>query len=192
MGTDSRKAAGAAGGAEATKQRILEAAQHLFATRGYAETGVRDICAMAEVNQALVGRYFGSKLGLFEAALEASFDVDVFIGSDRADFGRRLAETFGSAPPEAAHAVAALIYAAGDSEARQAALRVLKRCIITPLKKWLGSHAAEERTAQVLAVVTGFFVYRLMLPLKPFQGGVAPATRAWLASTLQEIVDRAG
>lgn len=191
MEVDSRSTSVALGGAEVTKQRILEAAQYLFATRGYAETGVRDICAMAEVNQALVTRYFGSKLGLFEEALEASFDVDVFIATDRRDFGMHLAGIFCAAPAEAAHAVSALIYAAGDSDARQAALRILKRVIIAPLRKWLGEPAAEERAVQVLAIVTGFFVYRLMLPLKPLQGAVAPRTRGWLATTLQEIVDRA-
>lgn len=44
-----------------TKSAILEAAQRLFSSRGYSETGVRDIAAEAGVNPALISRYFGSK-----------------------------------------------------------------------------------------------------------------------------------
>lgn len=190
MSNQANNTATMATGSELTRQRILEAAQQLFASRGYAETGVRDICALADVNQALVARYFGSKLGLFEQALETSFDVNVFIRLKRQEFGRQLAETFCTAPPEAAHAVPALIYAAGDSAARQAALAILKRSIIVPLQEWFGGPQAEERAAQVLAVVTGFYVYRLMLPLEPLQGGSTPAMRDWLAQTLQGIVDQ--
>lgn len=177
-------------GSELTKRRIMESAQYLFATRGFAETGVRDICALADVNQALVTRYFGSKLGLFEQVLEASFDARFFTDLEPAHFGKSLAEIFCTAPPEAAHVVPALIHAAGDSAARQAALAILKRSIIAPLEQWFGGAQAEERVAQVLAVVTGFYVYRLMLPLEPMQGGSTPVMRDWLARTLQGIVDQ--
>lgn len=175
---------------ELTKLRILEAAQHLFSTRGYAETGVRDICAIADVNQALVTRYFGSKLGLFEQALAASFDVTIFTELEPEHFGRSLAETFCASPPESAYAVPALVYAAADSDARQVALALLERHILVPLEKWFGAPAAEERTAQILIVVTGFFTYRLMLPLDSLQDSTTPDMRDWLAKVLQEIVDR--
>ncbi|MEU8629759.1 TetR family transcriptional regulator [Streptomyces sp. NPDC048669] len=50
--------------ARATRRRLLEAARDLFAERGYEETTVRSIAALAGVNQALLFRYFGSKRGL--------------------------------------------------------------------------------------------------------------------------------
>ncbi|SEP52818.1 TetR family transcriptional regulator [Amycolatopsis saalfeldensis] len=51
--------------AAATKAALLDAAEELFAERGFDRTTVRDIAAQAGVNQALLFRYFGSKESLF-------------------------------------------------------------------------------------------------------------------------------
>src|SRR3546814_3115503 len=48
--------------ADRTRQAILDAAQQVFAEKGFAEAGVRDITARAGVNPSLVSRYFGGKL----------------------------------------------------------------------------------------------------------------------------------
>src|SRR3546814_5818792 len=61
--------------ADRTRQAILDAAQQVFAEKGFAEAGVRDITARAGVNPSLVSRYFGGKLKLFEAALDAALDA---------------------------------------------------------------------------------------------------------------------
>jgi len=55
-----------------TRQTLLDAARRRFAIDGYAATTVRDIADDAGVNVALIGRYFGSKEGLFEACLEVA------------------------------------------------------------------------------------------------------------------------
>lgn len=47
--------------AAATQQALLDAARELFAGKGFDRTTVRDIAALAGVNQALLFRYFGSK-----------------------------------------------------------------------------------------------------------------------------------
>ena len=47
--------------AEATRQRILDAAFRLFATNGYEGTTMRDIAAAAECSLGLTYRYFASK-----------------------------------------------------------------------------------------------------------------------------------
>ncbi|MFC7103418.1 TetR/AcrR family transcriptional regulator [Nonomuraea rubra] len=57
---------------EATRERILQAARSLFGEQGYEQVTVRMIAAAAEANIALVGRYFGSKAGLFAAVLQGS------------------------------------------------------------------------------------------------------------------------
>ena len=190
MLNQSDSSSGAVTKSDATKLRILEAAQDLFSRRGYAETGVREICEMAEINQALVTRYFGSKLGLVEQRLDACFDVTIFTDLEPENFGQALADTFFATPPEAAHAVPALVYAAADSEAREIALALLKRRILVPLGQWFGTSEAEQRTAQLLIIVTGFFIYRLMLPLDALQGSTTAHMRDWLADTLQAVVDR--
>lgn len=52
-----------------TRQQLLRTALRLFAANGYAATTVREIAHDADVNVALISRYFESKEGLFEACL---------------------------------------------------------------------------------------------------------------------------
>ena len=53
----------------ATRARILEAAGHVFAARGYREGSVREICGKAGANIAAVAYHFGSKAKLYEAVM---------------------------------------------------------------------------------------------------------------------------
>ena len=175
--------------ADRTKQAILQAARHVFATCGFAEAGVRDIAAYAEVNPALVGRYFGSKLELFAAALNASFDVTLFTRAERANFGAVIAASLCQSENEEASAVPMLIFAAGDTEARKIALAILKEKVIGPLETWFGAPEAAERAAQLLLLVTGFYTYRIMLPLDTVAGAPSPSMQRWLAKAMQAIVD---
>ena len=58
--------------AEATKGRLLTAAAHMFAARGM-EARIEDITEEAGTTRAMAYYYFGSKEGLYLAALEATF-----------------------------------------------------------------------------------------------------------------------
>ena len=53
-----------------TVQRILDAAQVLFAEKGFAETSLRAITSRAGVNLAAVNYHFGSKEALIQAVFE--------------------------------------------------------------------------------------------------------------------------
>lgn len=53
-----------------TVDRILDAAEHLFAERGFAETSLRTITGRAGVNLAAVNYHFGSKKALIQAVFE--------------------------------------------------------------------------------------------------------------------------
>ena len=50
-----------------TVERILDAAEHLFAEKGFAETSLRLITSKAGVNLAAVNYHFGSKKALIQA-----------------------------------------------------------------------------------------------------------------------------
>jgi len=58
---------------EVTRERILKAAQRLFAERGYEATSVRAIVAKARVNQAAINYHFAGKDGLYREVLRAAF-----------------------------------------------------------------------------------------------------------------------
>ena len=54
-------------GTSAVRDEIMDAAEVQFAELGYAGTALREIANAAQVTQALISYYFGSKYGLFEA-----------------------------------------------------------------------------------------------------------------------------
>jgi AcrR family transcriptional regulator len=58
---------------EITRERILTAAERLFADRGYEATSVRAIVAKARVNQAAINYHFGGKDGLYREVLRTAF-----------------------------------------------------------------------------------------------------------------------
>ena len=58
---------------EITRDRILKAAERLFAERGYDATSVRAIVAKARVNQAAINYHFSGKDGLYREVLRAAF-----------------------------------------------------------------------------------------------------------------------
>jgi len=53
-----------------TKQKILDAAEQLFANQGFAATSLRTIIRAAGVNTAAVHYHFGSREGLIEAVMQ--------------------------------------------------------------------------------------------------------------------------
>ena len=54
-----------------SQQRILTAAEELFAASGYEGTSVRQIAQRAGVPVALVSYHFGSKLGVYRRVFES-------------------------------------------------------------------------------------------------------------------------
>lgn len=167
--------------AEATKTRILMAAEELFAQRGYASVSVRDIADRAGVANSLLIRYYGSKAALFEEALlhamyrrKFPYDKNDFAetmsGMILGDSGSKLAEI--------------IVLAAGDPEAREIARRLAKAHMIQPLAEWLGPPEAEERAVAMLSLMTGSVLYRQFL--NPAQS--SPELGVWLAKALQALV----
>lgn len=175
--------------ADRTRQAILFAAQQIFAEKGFAETGVRDITARAGVNQSLVSRYFGGKLKLFEAALEEALNARLVTDLTREAFGKLIVERFANPGRDHINPLPILLGAAADSEARSVALRLLHDRIFIPFRDWFGGPAAAVKAARFMIVSTGFFTYRDQLPLAPFAGPVDPDLRHWLEGAFQAIVD---
>ena len=56
------------------REAILDAAETLFAQRGFAATPVREITEQAGANPAMVNYYFGSKRALLEQVMERSLE----------------------------------------------------------------------------------------------------------------------
>jgi AcrR family transcriptional regulator len=58
-----------------TRDRLLDAAEELFAKRGFYGVSVRELTKAAEVDLSLVNYHFGTKLGLFSAVVERRGEI---------------------------------------------------------------------------------------------------------------------
>jgi AcrR family transcriptional regulator len=67
---------------------LLDSARRLFAAKGYAGASTREIATDAGVNEALIFRHFGNKVGLFRAAVVDPFRelIDNFVDSWEATY----------------------------------------------------------------------------------------------------------
>lgn len=74
-----------------TQQRILDAAQSLFAESGFNDTSLRQITTKAEVNLAAVNYHFGSKKELIQAVLQRY--LQIFMPRLDQEFDALLAKT---------------------------------------------------------------------------------------------------
>lgn len=191
--TSARNRAGEATGPSRDRQRtrgeILAVACRCFASRGYAQSSMREIGAEAGINPALVVRYFGSKRDLFVAALERDLQLEPFLAGDRATLGRHIAESLMSKLPHEGDALATMLLAATDPTLSATLKRILQRRLYGPLAEWLGGRHTEARAALLLAVVSGAWMYRQLLPVPPLTGKVDEPTLALLAATLQALID---
>jgi len=174
--------------AASTKARILAAARQLFAEVGYAGTGIRDIAALAGVSYTMLGRYYGSKAGLLEAALIDSTTMDPVIAADRTRFGEHLAGLVTRNLADGQQTAMTML-AAADPVAREIALKVVEERVVQPLAAWVGEPHARERAIAIMMLGGGFVTYSQHLPL--LAGPISPdhVMARWLARSFQQIID---
>jgi AcrR family transcriptional regulator len=166
-----------------TKEKIVGAAEQLFATQGYTHTGLREIAERAGVAVSLLPQHFGSKAELFEAALsEAMRNNDVLEVAD-ADIARSLIEH--GLNDDDISLPAMIILSIGDPDASEIAGRVLRDEIVTKLAKRLGPPDARARAMEMIMLSTGFLIYGRQLPAGP----VSARTKRNIVRALQAIVD---
>lgn len=65
--------------AEASKKSILDAAEELFAEKGFEATSIQEISAHAGVSRGTPGYFFGSKEKLYQAVLERAFQIPTIL-----------------------------------------------------------------------------------------------------------------
>jgi AcrR family transcriptional regulator len=153
----------------ATRQALLDAARELFGTKGYDGTSLREIGERAGVDASLVARYFGNKVALYSATLEAEGSIDD--GSeDRTDLKallRRLllrVDSRGIGP-----IMQALSESDVDPEIRRSARDHMQRRVLGPLIERMrqeGIDAPELRADLLLASLIGIMTVRATASLE--------------------------
>jgi len=58
-----------------SRDKLIEAATELFASKGFAAVSIREVSQQAGVNSALISYHFGGKEGLYTAVLETQLSV---------------------------------------------------------------------------------------------------------------------
>ena len=172
-----------------TKEAILEAAGVEFSMHGYMQAGVREIAARAGVNSTLIARYFGSKEQLFEQVVRRALPLDTLFAAGRERFGAHVAEILTAKVSGSQNIVAMTILGAADSAARAIVTQLYEDVVIGVLADWLGGAQARSRAARITVLCTGFVTYRKLLPLSDLHGDGEEQAAAWLAASLQALVD---
>ena len=176
------------GDREATRADLLASARRLFSRGGYGEVGVRAIAAGADVNAALINRYFGSKLGLFAEAVGDSFTIGDLLVGDRATLGDRLARYLVRPRPGGFDPTLVLLHSAAHPDAGAVLRAALAEQVTTPLAEWLGGADARQRAGLVVAVLFGFTLTRDVIGASTLQDGDAVLV-GHLGDTLQRLID---
>ncbi|MDR1392921.1 MAG: TetR family transcriptional regulator [Bifidobacteriaceae bacterium] len=116
-------------GNEPTAEVILHHAREFFAAKGYAHTSLRAVAEAARVDPAMIAYFFGSKAGLFQAAIRVPISLNmpamIEFRASNAEPAERVARFFFSlwADPPVAQALTAIILEAGINSAAGRALR---------------------------------------------------------------------
>jgi AcrR family transcriptional regulator len=175
---------------EGTRQAILSAARATFAARGYEQTTIRAVAAEAGVDASMVMRYFGSKAGLFTAAVTMDLRVPDLRSVPADARGEVLARHFLNRwdDPVRGEDMIAMLRTAVTSETVAGQLRaVLSRLIIAPLAA-LGDEQAAERSPLIAAQLLGMALCRYILRFEPLASLPADDVVAAVAPSVQRYL----
>ena len=181
--------------AVATRAALLRAARIRFIHQGYDRTTLRDVAADVGVNVALIKRYFGSKEGLFKAALASTprfLGGDGGFPRDRAALAEFLSHQLSaSAWPEfGEHPVLMLLRVSGDERVerlRREALRGFSQKVLDASGPPRAQDDDERllRAELVAALGVGVAVLRSAVGLQPLRD----ATAEDLLGPLGDVLD---
>jgi AcrR family transcriptional regulator len=173
---------------DATRAAILAAAREQFAAVGYQAATIRAIAAVAQIDPALVMRYYGNKEGLFAAAAEFDLRLPDLSGLPKRQVGAALVTHFLDRW-ENDEALMALLRAAVTTEAARERMQAIFATQVAPhvLKlSGLPRMEAMARAGLIASQILGLALCRYVLRLPP----VAKLTRAEIAQHAGATVQR--
>ena len=175
--------------ADRTRSAILAAARICFAETGYDGTGLRTIAELAGANVALIQRYFGSKQGLFLAAILPRLEISLLLDGPMDEFGARAASIMRMKVGRGFDPMMALLRALATPSLAPSLSAALSRQVIAPLAARLKGDEPEMRAALILAHLAGYEMLLRVLQLPELAEAEAAARETALAMTLQDLAD---
>lgn len=185
-------------GDSGTREAILQAAREQFSERGYEGATIRAIAAAAAVDPALVHHFYGTKEGLFAAAMQLPFVPSEVITAALADrpagqpAGEHLVRTALALwdSPGVREAFVGILRSALTSEQAAAMLReFVSQAILAPVASLAGGTDPAQtpfRTSLVGSHMLGLALTRYILQLP----ALATADADALAAAIGPTIDR--
>jgi AcrR family transcriptional regulator len=177
---------------EGTRRAILGAARATFAARGYEQTTIRAVAARAGVDASMVMRYFGSKAGLFTAAVTVDLQVPDLRSVPANRRGELLVRHFISRweDPVRDDELIALLRTGVTSETVAERLQAVLGQLITEPIAALADERAAERGTLIAAQLLGLALCRYILRFEPLASLPADEVVAAVAPSVQRYLTR--
>jgi AcrR family transcriptional regulator len=181
-------------GAGGTREKIVAAARTHFSEAGYDGATIRGIAAAAAVDPALVLHYFGSKEGVFKAAVNFPVDPSEFLprllASGLNGLGERLVrfflETWDS---PSGSPLLGLIRSVVSSEVAASLLRdFVTREVLGPLARALELDHPQLRASLAGSQLIGLAMLRYVVKLEPLASASHDEVARWLGPTVQRYL----
>ncbi|MEH6834449.1 MULTISPECIES: TetR family transcriptional regulator [Falsihalocynthiibacter] len=180
--------------ANATQEAILVAARRVFTDNGYDGAGLREIAGVAGVNVALINRYFGSKDGLFKAAIIEHLHLEEIFDGDMNTLGQRIADYFLAHPvkKEGYDPTLAIL----RSTSSEHSVRVISEALEATFNDVLASRFPDidpkmrrAKTGLLVSVMLGYDMMRRVFKISALGEDTSTEVRSLLAQNIQSIVD---
>ena len=182
-------------GDSGSREAILAAARSSFAEHGYEGTTIRGLARAAGVDPALVMHFFGSKDGLFAAAMELPVDPGLvlpqLLEGPLEGLGERLLRFFLQIweAPETRAPVQAVLRSAVTQERAADLLRgFISREVIGRLAAGIDRPDAQLRATLVGSQLVGLALARYVIQVEPLASADVEAVVAAVAPNLQRYL----
>ena len=178
-------------GAGGTREKIVAAARSYFAEAGYDGATIRAIARGAEVDPALVLHYFGSKEGVFLAAVDFPIEpaavIPPLLEPGLEGLGARLVHFFlDTWDSPAGSPLLGVIRSVVSSERAAEVLRdFVSREVLGRLAEALELDQPQLRASLAASQLIGLAMLRYVVKLEPIASATAEELATWLGPTLQ-------
>jgi AcrR family transcriptional regulator len=147
--------------AAATRAAILRAARAAFTEHGYDGAGVREIARAADVDARLIGRYFGSKEGLFAEVVDIAFEKSMMMTPELNEEAARQLLT--ATDPHVHDGLLLTLRSVANPQAAAIMRASLERNYQARLAGALPGEDTTGRSALLIAICAGMLMHRLVL-----------------------------